>query len=457
MVNTLLTVLAGALLSAGFAPLSLWWAVPIALALHMYCVNRCARPFLNVFIFAFTVNAIALHWTSIYVGSTPWIILAIGQGLLFTPLGLAKRFGIAYYPIFFIVLEEIRGQFPFGGFGWLRLAYTQADAPYRSIAAVGGAVALSATTLLIALCIFALSQSRLSFFPILPLLITLIPIHAQLQGSSNVLMIQGDVPQIGLDFNARATAVFFNHVAATKAALAEGGKVDFILWPENAVDVDPFTNTQVRATLDSFTYPMIIGAVIGSNGKLQNASIMWSKGGQEVYVKQHLTPFGEYIPLRSLAAEISPLAVSVEDFSPGTTSKIFTIKEARIAPVICFELLDDRLLSNAGKNSNLIVVQTNSATFGKSPESLQQLAISRVRAIEHQRNILSVSTTGVSAVIDYKGNVDNQTRMHESAHIFTSTALINSQSPRDRAGNWALVGVLIWLLIICAGPLRRYY
>ena len=456
MVNILLSIFSGALLSAAFAPFAIWWIAPIAIAVHMQSLKNSSRPFLNSFIFAFTFNAISLHWTSTYVGSTPWMILAVGQAVLFIPLGLVKKYSITLYPLIFLILEQVRGSFPFEGFGWLRIAYSQADSPYRGIAAFGGAAGLSAMTLSISLVIFSILQKRLALLPLFPLLLLLIPLHIQSFGAVKVLMVQGDVPELGLDFNARATQVFLNHVKESKKALATNSDIDFILWPENAVDVDPFTNLELSQTLDSFVQPLIVGAVIRQNNELQNASILWGKDEKKIYIKQHLTPFGEYIPLRALAEKISPFTDSVEDFSAGDISTIFSVGKAEIAPIICFELIDDEILHRAAVSSNLIVVQTNSATFGRSAETAQQLAISRVRAIEHGRNILSVSTTGISAQIDYTGKILQRTQIHRPAHIFAEPELITSQTPRDRAGDWALIATLIWLLAIGRKRSQRY-
>jgi apolipoprotein N-acyltransferase len=261
-------------------------------------------------------------------------------------------------------------------------------------------------------------------------------------------MIQGNVPELGLDFNSRAKEVFSNHVIETKKALTDKDQVDFIVWPENAVDVDPYTNADVFAQLEAFDQPLIIGAIVRKDGKLLNTSILWGDATQKIYVKQHLTPFGEYIPLRSLASKISPLVDRVNDFSPGDQGMIFDIGAARIAPIICFELIDDQILHDAAKSSNLFVVQTNSATFGKSPESAQQLSITRVRAIEHSRNVLSVSTTGYSAVIDYTGKVVQQTSMASAEHLYASVGLIDQESVRDKLGGWASVGTFFCLLLV---------
>jgi apolipoprotein N-acyltransferase len=449
----LLSALSGLLLSAAFEPLALWWIAPIALAIEMFALTRSERKYLSVLTFALTFNLVLLHWTSIYVGSLPWIILAIGLSIFYLPLVAVKRLGISFFPLIFIILEEIRNRFPFQGFGWARIAYSQADAPYAKIAAYGGAVALSAITALIALFLFGLTQKRIRILILLPLLLIFQPMHVNTNQSINALLIQGNVPELGLDFNSRATEVFYNHVKETKKALQDNRKVDFILWPENSVDVDPFRDPEVFDTLNSYKQPLIVGAIVGKGEEVLNTSIFWTKDTQNVYVKQHLTPFGEYIPLRSLAGKISPLVNDVRDFSPGNESVVFKIGAAKIAPVICYELLDDQILQQAAKSSNLLTVQTNSATFGDSAESAQQLQITRIRAIEHSRNVLSVSTTGYSAIIDYNGKVLQKSNMGTAQHLYATVGLITSTSPRDRYGDWALVITLIWLLLVA----RRAY
>ena len=412
---------------------------------------------LSAFIFALSLNAVLLHWTSTFVGSIPWIILSFGLSLLYLPLSLVSRWGIAAYPLLFVVLEEVRNRFPFGGFGWARVAYSQADAPYAAIASRGGAISLSAVTVLIAAFIFFVLNKKVNLILLFPLFALLIPNNIMAFSQTSVLMIQGNVPELGLEFNARAKEVFNNHVKETNRALAQGKKVDFIVWPENAVDVDPYTNKDVYDELESFDKPLIIGAIIGKGEKLFNTSILWGDETQDIYFKQHLTPFGEYIPLRSIAKKISPLVNQVNDFSPGNGQKIFRIGQARIAPVICFELVDDEILAEAAKSSNLLVVQTNSATFGTSAESAQQLSMTRVRAIEHSRNVVSVSTTGISAVIDFNGKVLKQTSMGTAEHVFADVGLIEQISPRDRYGDWAGVFTLVWLLVVArrAYALRR--
>jgi apolipoprotein N-acyltransferase len=453
LVALLLSGLSGALLSAAYEPVGKWWVVPIAIAVHMYALSLSNRKILSTFIFAATLNLIVLHWSSTFVGSVPWIILALGLSIFYLPLALVSRWGMTSYPLIFIILEEVRNRFPFGGFGWVRIAYTQADAPFSKIAAIGGASGLSALAVLSGLILYFGAKRELSLITFLPFLLLFVPVNLTVTSATNVLMVQGNVPQMGLDFNSRAKAVFNNHFERTQVELAKDSNVDFVLWPENSVDVDPFVNQDVKKALDSVQKPLIIGAILGKGNKFLNTSILWGGELPPIYIKQHLTPFGEYIPLRSLASLISPYTDRVTDFEPGQAQVLFKVKDAVIAPIICFELVDDQLLHEAALSSNILAVQTNSATFGMSAESAQQLSITRVRAIEHGRNIVSVSTTGYSAVIDYQGKVLQQTSMGTADTIRATVDLVEGQTPRDKAGDWAFIGVLFALMLIA----RRAY
>jgi apolipoprotein N-acyltransferase len=453
LVALLLSALSGALLSAAFEPVGKWWVAPIALAGHMYALSLTQKKALSVFIFAATSNLIVLHWSSTFVGSAPWIILALGLSIFYLPLSLVSRWGMTAYPLIYILMEEVRNRFPFGGFGWVRLAFTQADAPFSKIAAIGGASALSAFTVLLGLILFYGLKGKYSMLTLAPFLLLLIPINLTTIASTNVLMIQGNVPQMGLDFNSRAKAVFNNHLKRSQAELSKDANVDFVVWPENSVDVDPFLNKDVNQALNSIEKPLIIGAILGKGNKILNTSILWGGELPPIYIKQHLTPFGEYIPFRALASKISPYTDRVTDFEPGQAQVLFKVKEAVIAPIICFELVDDQLLHEAALSSNVLAVQTNSATFGMSAESAQQLSITRVRAIEHGRNVVSVSTTGYSAVIDYQGKVLQKTSMGTADSIRADVDLLQGLTPRDKAGDWALVAVLFGLFLVA----RRAY
>jgi len=455
----LYSILSGLLLSAAFKPTGLWFAAPLAIALLIYTITDSGKFFRSFAIFAFTFNAAGLIWSNKYVGVTPWISLVLLQTVYYLPLGLLKRIGEYWYfflPVAFVALEELRARFPFGGFGWLRIGFSQVDAPYARLASIGGVSLLSLATLLLGVATFQLAKRGSGItLPAIAIALTLSGIFVLPNNSPRqtfqVLAVQGSVPKLGLDFNERATEVFYRHLTTTEKALREGKKPDLIIWPENSVDVDPFNNlkvgTAINSLVDKAEVPLIIGAVLRTNAQLQNASILWEPniGATTRYIKRHLTPFGEVMPLRSLLTFFSDLPNQIEDFSPGESAVIHKVGQAQIAPIICFELIDDQLIQSSANQSNLFVVQTNSATFANTAESAQQLAITRIRSIEHARFSVSVSTVGLSAIIDTNGIVLKSTKENVAASINSTVALNATRTIYDRLGEFA------WVLVILVG------
>ena len=171
-----------------------------------------------------------------------------------------------------------------------------------------------------------------------------------------------------------------------------------------------------------------------NDGHPENASIMYSDLGESksVYIKRGLTPFGEYIPLRAIAEFVSPFAERVSDFKPGFQRVVHEVNGSIIGPIICYEIINDRLVRDMSTNSRALIVQTNSATFANTAQSAQQLAITRIRAIEHSRYILSVSTVGISAFIDNNGRIVKQTTENQKSFLVGSLMLSDHRTFVDR-------------------------
>ena len=461
----LVSIFTGWLLSASFPPIGRWYLAPLAISLWIWILQKGKRSIINTFVVAFTFNAFLLHWSSTYVGNIPWLILCLGESLLFLPLAWARKKQIVFFPAIFLLLEQIRSIFPFEGFAWGRLAFGQVDAPYREVVAMGGVSLLTSLVTCIGITLFFVKrQFKIAaiYGSVVVLLILSIAALPSIQSIGNFksLLVQGNVPQLGLDFNSRAKAVFNMHVKVTIRAIKENEDFNLIIWPENSVDVDPFRNADVRSSLSAINEetgkPIIIGAVLGADKRIENTSLLWNKGAVSTYIKRHLTPFGEYIPLRSIARYFSPFVDDVKDFSPGTSDVVHNVDNAVLGPIICYELIDDSYINRMSRQSNLLVVQTNNATFGTSAQSAQQLSISRIRAIENHRDLVSVSTTGISAVIDSQGNIVQSTTSNQPDHLFADSKLYSGQTVANKLGNWAF-----WLTLVGLGILgfiaRRVY
>jgi apolipoprotein N-acyltransferase len=411
------------LASAAFEPIGLWFLAIFGFALYLRKMQTVRKPILYSFVFGLLLNAIVLYWSGKYVGLLPWLLLAFLMSLFYLPVGwmFKKSKSIWLSALTLLIMEELRSRFPFGGFGWTRIAFSQVESPALPIVSVGGVIALSAFTILVSTFLTKLNLKNLAFLFLIFVAANFLPNNPEGSGSVKLLAIQGNTPEVGLGFNSRPKAVFDLHIKATQEFAK--GNYDAIVWPENAIDIDPNDNPEIAREITSLNRslkaPLIAGVVTRSGGNPQNASILYSELGvaESIYLKRGLTPFGEYIPIRAIAEFVSPLAKTVTDFIPGNGRVTHKISGSKIGPIICYEIIDDELVRDMAKNSQALIVQNNNATFANTAQSAQQLAITRIRAVEHSRYILSVSTIGMSAFIDNNGRVLSKTLENDKSFL----------------------------------------
>ncbi len=452
-------VIAALLYAASFEPLGIWIFAPIAIAIQIYSLRRNSRPEIQVFIFAFISSLLILSWSRVFVGVVPWLLLAMLQGILAIPLGIAARYSknISTLVFLILVLEEFRARFPFGGFNWTRIAFSQVDSTLSPLVSIVGMTGLSALTLLISAALLTKSYKIFAIVVFLSLVAPFTLSDEQSQESIQVRAVQGGVPERGLEFNARAQAVLDNHISETTRSFRK--EDDLIIWPENSIDIDPIANDDVAQKIEKLTKdinrPLLAGAII-KRPKLFNSTILFDEQGspKSIYLKRYLTPFGEYIPLRGIAAKVSRHVNRVEDFSPGEDLVPHKVSGAVIGSVICYELLNDGLIREASVQSNMLSVHTNSATFSGSNEGEQQLAITRLRAIESGRNVVSISTTGPSAIINHRGEVLNKLADGEVGSLSAAIELREDRTLSHRLGGYSTLVVLLFALV-CALISRR--
>ncbi len=445
-------VLAGLAFASSFEPLGWWFGAPLGYALllrKLVASSSTPKLYLQVFLFAFISAGVTLIWAGKYVGLLPLFFLALLHGLFYLPLATLRRYtgNILWFIPAILLIEEIRARFPFSGFSWMRIAFSQADSPYLSIVSIGGVTLLSLWVLIISYLLTAVSLRKILVMLLVIFVPTFLSNSYSPTGKISYAGIQGNTPSVGIGFNDRAQAVFNLHVSTTMDLIS--GQPDVIIWPENSIDVDPYMNSDVLSAIESvtvkFSAPLIAGAVTRNTGQLENVSIMYNVGGEvvSVYSKQYLTPFGEYIPLRGIARIVSQYVDNVSDFSSGKSVDLHNINSMNIAPVICYELLSDSLVRNAAQKSEALVVQTNSATFSGTSESAQQLAITRVRAVENAREIVSISTIGISAHIDINGNVLSRTDENVQAILEGDLQGVSNTTLASRLGTLAMPLTLV--------------
>ena len=446
-VRVLGAALAGLALYATFPPLDLWWAGPPAVALLLGVVagRRLRTAFGLGVVFALAYQWPLLHWTGTYVGAV-WLLLLVALVLVVAvPVaGTALVGRLPGAPIWqtgvWIAGEALIERWPFRGFPWAKVAFGQAGGVFAPLARLGGAPLVSAGVVLCGAGLWALVRGAagrrragvvvglvaVGLGPVAGLA-TLPAVRAAPSGPTvTVAAVQGNVPQAGLDFNAQRRAVLDNHVARTRelAAAVRAGttpRPDLVIWPENSSDIDPFRNAdagaEIQAVTDEVGAPVVVGAVLSGTrdtaGRVvqgpRNAAVVWlpGTGPSAQYVKRHILPFGEYIPLRSVAALVDPGDVArVTDFEPGTGSGVLPAGPVRLGVATCYEVVFDASVRDAVRGgADLLTVPTNNATFGYTSMTYQQQGMSRLRAVEHDRAVVIAATSGQSAVIAPDGRV----------------------------------------------------
>jgi apolipoprotein N-acyltransferase len=446
---------AGLLLWAGFAPLELWIAPVLGLAMLFFILAE--QGFKNrsglAFVAALTYFLPLLHWSSTYVGALPWLILAVGESLIFTIIAAVPMpknvAGVMRFASLFTIVELMRMKLPFGGFGWGRIGFTQIEslAFYYPIFGVTG------ITFAVAFCAGFAVLRKPNILLFLTLFLISFWFTADKTSSSaglKIIAVQGGVTNLGLDFNSRALEVLNRHIDATP----RGGRADLIIWPENSVDIDPRYNFKAREALDSLLQdvgtPLLTGTVERGDKGPKNSSLLYKPDGTLMarYVKQDLAPFGEYIPFRFIAERVSPLATRVRDFMPGGNWVPMQINGWKFQSFICFEILDDDHIKSGAKGMDFVIAQTNNATFGDSSQAAQQLQISRARAAELGKQMAVVSTTGYTAHLGSDGAVIAKLKQFKPGYLEMNMdkAKLDSFASRINTLHWAL-GLLILLTL----------
>ena len=487
--------LAGGLaLAAAFPPAGIWPLAAVGPALLTVALaGRSLRgSFLAGLVFGVAFFFLMLSWV-LNVAWYAWAGLAGGSAVILAVLAMGQRLLLRLpgWPVavagWWVAAEALRDRWPWGGFPWGRLAMSQADAPTARWAAVGGAplltflVALIGATLawLILRCLGRpwaagtgrpgtadAGRPRAARWPRWlagPAVATVaacglaaagaaLPVDPVAGSPTTVVAaVQGDVPHArNLPQLLNDSVVTQNHAQATEklAAQVRSGqrqKPAIVIWPENSTNLDPFyypaVYQEVSAAVNAIGRPVLVGEVL--NNPQRNAGQLWlpGRGPTTLYVKRQLVPFGEVIPDRGLLSHITSLpSLQPVNFTPGHGTVIFTTGKIRLGDVICYEIGFDGLVrSDVAAGANLLAMQTNDATFevdGQTGETLQQLAMARIRAIESDRAVVVASTIGVSAIVAPSGRLITHSGTWQQAVLEAQVPLISHRTLADTVGAW---------------------
>ena len=468
--------LGGAAVYASYEPVGLW--VGGILGVFLLCVALAPWPArwsapLGLwggaglgFVHSAVLCALTLPWIGHFVGALPYIALCVVLSLygLATGAGgaalLRLRWGWLAFPFWLVAVEQARSSWPFGGFSWVRLAWGQVGGPLAGLPRLGGPIAVSAAVAVAGAAVWMMLRecagrrwpwrgASISTCVAAVALVGGWPVSGPRAGEPMVTAaaVQGNVPRLGLDFNAQRFAVLRNHSEVTQDI---SQPVDLVIWPENAADVNPLSSVAARRLVDAAVAhvgaPVLVGTITRDEVGPRNTMLVFDPdtGPGERHNKKYLQPFGETMPYRDLLRHVTSLVDLAGDYQPGQGDGVVHMRGIPVGVATCYEVAFDAAYRDAVTHgAQILATPTNNATFGHTDMTYQQLAMSRMRAIELDRAVVVAATSGVSAIVEPDGTVTSQTGIFEPGVLVSSLPLRQTITPAARYGFWVTMALTI--------------
>jgi apolipoprotein N-acyltransferase len=408
------------------------------------------------------------------------LIFAVGAGAIAIVWRSAEKLRKSFYRNALIGLiiatmwtarEWVAINLPYGGFPWSRVAQALSESFLSQLVffvGISGLTFLSVFMTVVALLaiesgVKAIRSNLLglaaSVVAIATAWLFVVPTSPE-TGELTVAAVQGNA-NAGLFANAERGTFLKNHLEATAllASHPQKEEIDFIVWPENASDLNPQANilalVQIQEVVSTYQVPIILGAITESDGAVFNSSLYFDVEGSQTdqYDKKRPVPFAEYVPDRQFWNQLAPDLIGLvsRDYAFGTRDGIFELDGNQLGVLICFEVaIDDigRELVEGG--AQIILSQTNNADFGRSDETFQQAALARLRAIETGRTVVNISTVGVSRIFLPDGEIISELPIFEPGVMVEKVPLRSSITPAmaispyfDPIVNLAALGILV--------------
>lgn len=461
----LAALIAGCLTTLTASPFALWWLGPVAaglmyLGLHSLTPGQAALKgwlygvglfgsgtswvYVSIHDYGYTGVPLAIFLTGLFV-VTLALFFAVTFWLyrrLTGPRFAAFSFAGAW------VLGEVLRTYAFTGFPWLLLGSAHVDSPLAPWAPVGGVYALSLFTALTgSLGVELLRRQWLAALPLAVVWLTPLALPnlwtTPGETSTRIALLQGDLPQL-IKWTPEGQRTAAN--TYTELTREQGDDVDLIVWPETAL---PMLDDEARpilgrlqATLDPDT-ALLTGIVQRDEHNRFYNAVIGAGNVEGEYRKEHLVPFGEYLPLEGLLrGVIAFFDLPMSSFSPGEADPApIRAADLAIGTAICYEIVYPNLVANRARQTDILLTVSNDTWFGESIGPLQHLQMARLRALENGRYLLRATNNGVTAVIDPQGRVVKRIPQFETASLQADVTSMQGYTPFTRTGSWPA-----WLL-----------
>lgn len=431
---------------------------------------------------------VLVYWTFLFgpVAFAPFVLwLSVWWTLTGAAVGLLNQRGVAWAPAVaavWVVAEAARARWPFGGFSWGEVGYAFHDIPVaRSSASWGGVLgvsflAVTANALILAVALAVREQARPALVAaaagLAGIALVAAAAHAgrpdlRPTGRLRVALVQGN------DKNRHLTAAEIedrylprNHLRLA-ATIPDGEDLDLVVLPESSLDRDPRTDefldgelTELAARADATVFAG--GDAPAPGGREYNTTFVYGSSGRlpPTYRKRHLVPFGEFVPWREALSFISALDAIPVDFAAGSEGTVFPVPTPTgprpVGILICFESAFSELARGYARSGvEALVVSTNNRSFGRSPNAAQHLAIGQMRAAETGRPIIQAGISGITALVDARGEVLDRTRLFDPTVLIGEVTTTTGRTPYVSWGQWILAVCVLTLAAAGAQSFRR--
>jgi apolipoprotein N-acyltransferase len=453
-------------------PWGFWPLAFIGIAAFERAVGDCRSRrlrFLLGFVFAFAWLATGMAWmwqltAPGYLAATTVYALYHGVAELATPAG---RWSTVGRPLAHTLAEALRFAWPFGGVPLASLGIAEASAPIAGVVRVGGVILLTWVVFQIGIALGALVRrlrdpSAEVLLPTAGLLaaaaVAVLSVIAP-RGSGtgeylDIAAVQGGGEQGTSADDVPSEVVTERHLEATRS-IAPDSELDLVLWPENVVDVPRLAGSpELAAVADEAArlgVPISVGVTEDAPGKpnrFTNAQVVVTPDGEITsrYDKVRRVPFGEYVPLRGpLDALGAPVDEVPHDAVAGTGPAVLDIPDGtRLGVVISWEVFfGGRVRDGVREGGGVVLNPTNGASYSGTIVQTQQIASSRLRALETGRWVVQAAPTGFSAFVTPDGDVIDRTSVSERAVVRHAVELRRGETWYTRLGDGPIILVMI--------------
>ncbi len=455
--NGLLATGGGVLVALSLPPWGWWPLAWIGIAMYAAAVgsgSSAVQRFRRGWLFAFPWLAIGMAWMW-FLSAPGYIVASVvfaayhGIAAAATPPG---RWRMLALPAAHAAVEAVRLWFPFGGVPLATLGISQVTGPLGTLARIGGVVLITWATMQIGVALAALAQHsdrrRAWIGPaavvVLLGLAAAAPSGRDVGTALRIAIVQGGGEQGTRAIDTDPRVVFERHLLATQQLNANAG-IDLVVWPENVIDVARFAGStehaEIAAEARRLGAPFAVGVTEDAgDDHFTNAQVVVTPDGQLTgrYEKVRRVPFGEYMPLRGLLDALgAPTDLVPRDAVAGEGPAVLDLPDgARLAVVISWEVFfGSRARDGVGDGGQMIVNPTNGSSYTGTILQTQQVASSRLRAIEEGRWVVQASPTGFSAFVSPSGDVFDRTAVSEQALLVRDVPLREGRTWYSRLGD----------------------